>query len=103
MPYMLAPGARLYVGPHGQMEESLGACCSSCATSGGSCATGLGATKVLANRPGANAAVLAAGLPVSSAMSAIGGGGHRGLLIGAGAGVLALGVLYLVKRRKAKR
>lgn len=32
MPYMLAPGARLMVGPHGQLEESLGACCSSCAS-----------------------------------------------------------------------
>lgn len=31
MPYMLAPGARLYVGPRGQMEESLGACCAPCA------------------------------------------------------------------------
>lgn len=31
MPYMLAPGARLMVGPHGRLEESLGACCSSCA------------------------------------------------------------------------
>ncbi len=25
MPYMLAPGARLMVGPHGQLEESMGA------------------------------------------------------------------------------
>lgn len=31
MPYMLAPGARLVVGPGGQLEETLGLGCSSCA------------------------------------------------------------------------
>jgi len=34
MPYMLAPGARLVVGPHGQLDETLGAlgaCCAPCA------------------------------------------------------------------------
>ena len=34
--YMLAPGARLEVGPHGKLYESVGACCASCA-SGGPC------------------------------------------------------------------
>ena len=35
-PYIMLPGARLYIGPHGRPEESLGACCSNCA-SGRSC------------------------------------------------------------------
>lgn len=38
MPYMKLPGAKLVVGPHGQLEETLGACCSSCAR-GGPCAS----------------------------------------------------------------
>ena len=35
----MMPGARLYIGPHGQPEESLGACCSNCVT-GRPCAAG---------------------------------------------------------------
>jgi len=37
--YSLAPGARLLVGPHGQLKEQLGAdaCCNSCASSCGPC------------------------------------------------------------------
>lgn len=33
MPYMVAPGARLVVGPHGQLDETLGlgSCCPPCA------------------------------------------------------------------------
>lgn len=31
MPYMLAPGARLVVGPHGKLEESMGlGACAAC-------------------------------------------------------------------------
>lgn len=36
--YIMEPGARLVIGPHGRPEESLGgACCSGCAKSGSSC------------------------------------------------------------------
>jgi LPXTG-motif cell wall-anchored protein len=38
MPYMLAPGARLEVGPGGRMYESMGACCAPCAR-GARCAS----------------------------------------------------------------
>lgn len=34
--YILAPGARLEIGPHGKPYESLGACCAGCA-GGGTC------------------------------------------------------------------
>ena len=37
MPYILDPGARLLVGPHGQLDESLGACCAPCARAGTRC------------------------------------------------------------------
>lgn len=37
-PYVMEPGARLFIGPHGLPEESVGACCASCA-SGGRCAS----------------------------------------------------------------
>lgn len=102
MPYMLAPGARLYVGPHGQMEESLGACCPSCATSGGSCATGLGATK--------SAAVVQAGLMTrvvnTATLASVAEAAHRRklLLLGVGVGGAALaGLLILRRLRKGKR
>ena len=36
-PYIMMPGSRLSIGPHGRPEESLGACCTNCA-SGKSCA-----------------------------------------------------------------
>lgn len=98
MPYMLAPGARLYVGPHGQMEESLGACCAPCA-SGGPCATGLGATKSAAVQDLAHrnisGALLASGQGTAGVFSS-----HRTLILGGLAGVAALGVLYVVKRRR---
>lgn len=44
--YMLAPGARLEVGPGGRLEESLGACCSGCASGQGGCGNSdLGSTR----------------------------------------------------------
>lgn len=99
MPYMLAPGARLYVGPHGQMEESLGSCCAPCAT-------GLGATASLATSRTA-LQTMAAALPMkagvtigTSAMPSIPGGGMSPLVIGVAVGAAALGVFYIVKRRK---
>lgn len=40
-PYVMSPGSRLYIGPHGIPKESLGACCSPC-NAGGPCSSGLG-------------------------------------------------------------
>lgn len=41
--YVMLPGARLEIGPNGQPEESLGACCSACASGASKCAgSGLG-------------------------------------------------------------
>lgn len=39
--YMLAPGARLEIGPGGKPYESLGACCSACAQGAPTCAGAL--------------------------------------------------------------
>ncbi len=95
MPYMLAPGARLYIGPHGQPEESLGACCASCA-SGGPCATGLGATKTatLAALTAGNAGVNMAAQATAASTS------HKMLAVGVLAGVAALGALYLARHKR---
>jgi hypothetical protein len=38
--YIMLPGARLEIGPHGRPEESLGACCSACASGASKCMGG---------------------------------------------------------------
>jgi len=110
MPYMLAPGARLEVGPGGRMYESMGAC--SCPSG----RTGLGALDKSGNVIGGlkttalheraqQAATLASRLPPTTAASAsskfFSGSLGPTILVGAAAGLA--GILYLATRKKRRR
>jgi hypothetical protein len=100
MPYMLDPGARLMVGPHGQLEESLGgatgACCAPCAASGSRCGTALGATKTKALASRFGAVVGATKGPPPARRRPI-------LLFAAVAGVAGLGLILLRRRGRRRR
>lgn len=115
MPYMLAPGARLMVGPGGQLEESLGDVMSvarAIASKAGGKGANIGNTSkaiaaVKAANPGmtheqARAVVLA---PRNAEVSAIGpiGGGSRKLMVYGAAAVVGLGLLYVVVRKRKGR
>lgn len=105
MPYMLAPGARLEVGPGGKMYESMG-CDSGCGR------RGLGALDKSGNVIGAATSLktgrtvlldprLAATLPGQSASGKFFSGSlGPTLLIG---GVAAAGALYLLTRKRRGR
>lgn len=82
--YMLAPGARLEIGPGGKPYESLGACCASCAKSSlGEVAT--------------EAALQRAGQQTNSPSSTV--GPMLPYLAVAGAGLIGL-VVYLRRRKR---
>lgn len=102
MPYMLAPGARLYVGPRGQMEESLGgACCAPCAQ-GRPCAS-LGAVKFgnVVGQPSLKMLAMQ-NRTISGTLVPSAGGGLRGALpyIAGGAVLLVGGAMILRRNRR---
>jgi hypothetical protein len=91
MPYMLAPGARLEIGPGGQLDEtlgSLGACCAACES-----AAPLGATK----SPRPSAAILNA-VAAQAQRSNV----KKMLVVGA-IGAAGLGAVLLLRRRRRRR
>lgn len=133
MPYLIKPGARLMVGPGGQLEESLGACCQPCAR-GQPCQGGLGAipfirgkgagkdavfgttsqavSAIKAANPGIShadaLAAHAAGAGGSYAATAAGGimgaiRSNKTLVLAGGAAVLILGGAFLLHRRNRRK
>lgn len=113
MPYMLAPGARLEVGPGGRMYESMG-CDSGC----GSCPgrKGLGAVDKMGNPIPTSALKsssliggrildprLAAALPGSSASPGFMSGSGANKAIAIAAVAAGAGLIYLVARKRRRR
>ncbi|HLU38118.1 MAG TPA: hypothetical protein VK081_01960 [Planctomycetota bacterium] len=102
MPYMLAPGARLYVGPRGQMEESLGACCAPCAQ-GRPCAS-LGAVDKSGNAQPSLKMLARQNRTITDTLVPAGaGGGLRGALpYLAGGAVLLVGAAVILRRNRKR-
>jgi LPXTG-motif cell wall-anchored protein len=106
MPYMLAPGARLEIGPGGKMYESMGDC--ACRPS----RTGLGAldksgnvigTSSLKTRSVALSPVLAAQLQTSQSASPGFFSGSLGPTLLIGGAAAAVGAFLLLRRKRRRR
>ena len=92
--YMLAPGARLEIGPGGKPYESLGACCSACAQGAPTCAGALAGPP--ARKDGLSTSAHPTVRPMTSAAPAPSSSRLPYYLAAAGAGV----ALFLYLRRR---